>query len=86
MHYNMKHFILAIVLIPLFTLVSAQDANENYDYLDQNYDSTVYKKESSIKPLKKVHVGADVNMAYTFSSNDLMVDKCLCFHLMLVIP
>ena len=64
----MKHLILTIFLIPLFSVLLAQESAESFDYLDEYYDSTVYKRESPTKPLRKMHVGVDVGMAYSFSS------------------
>ena len=61
-------YILSILVVSVSLTIVAQDAEDDSDYLyieNQDYrfiDSTVLKKED-----KKISVGVDVGMAYTFS-------------------
>ena len=61
----MKQVLFVLVLICCFLYTSGQEPIESNDYLDIA-DSTVYKRDETLKPVKKADFGVDVGMAYSF--------------------
>lgn len=63
----MRHIFIAIFSL-LVLLVSAQEEPMDFDYIEVDFDSTVYRKDFNQKSERKLQTGVDVTMGYMYSS------------------
>lgn len=64
----MKLSVLIGVLVFGFLPLMAQDEAIDFDYIEVERDSTVYRTDEPTKKFKKLQTGVDVSMGYSFSS------------------